>query len=93
MSIPESQLKVWCNQGATVTSANTHASIRIALAAHTWPAGMPYNAYLQGSYPNYTNIRGNSDVDLVVETNGVYYENLSDADRRTFAWFSSWRCC
>ena len=45
MAIPESQLKTWSKQGATVGSADTHKSIRNALAQHSWPSGMDYNAY------------------------------------------------
>lgn len=82
MGIPESQLQAWSNQGATVGSANTHHSIRAALNAHRWPAGMNYDPYLQGSYANATNIRANSDVDLVVETSAVFYSNLSEDEKR-----------
>ncbi len=82
MAIPESQLKTWSNQGATAGSANTHKSIRNALAEHFWPNGMNYNAYLQGSYPNYTNIRGNSDVDLVIESSSVFYSNLNKYEKQ-----------
>ena len=82
MAIPEDRLKTWSNQGATVGSANTHHSIRSALDKHTWPNGMNYNAYLQGSYPNHTNIRGNSDVDLVIESSSVFYSNLSEDEKQ-----------
>ena len=54
MAIPEEQLETWSHQGATVGSANTHNSIRVALARHSWPAGMNRDAYLQGSYRNHT---------------------------------------
>ena len=37
---------------------------------------MDHDVYLQGSYPNYTNIRGDSDVDVVVETSNVFYNDL-----------------
>ena len=82
MAIPESQLQTWSHQGAVVGSIDTHKSIRYALAQHSWPDGMNYNAYLQGSYPNYTNIRGNSDVDLVIESSSVFYSNLNEDEKR-----------
>ena len=82
MAIPEAQLERWSHQGATVSSADTHKSIRNALAQHSWPNGMNYNAYLQGSYANYTNIRGNSDVDLVIESSSVFYSNLNEDKKR-----------
>ena len=79
MAIPEIQLENWSHLGSTVGSANTHKSIRVALSQHLWQEGMNYDAYLQGSYRNYTNIRGNSDVDLVIESSNVWYSNLSPA--------------
>lgn len=82
MAIPETQLETWSHQGATVGSANTHKSIRIALSQHSWQEGMNYDPYLQGSYANYTNIRGNSDVDLVIESSNVCYSNLSEDEKQ-----------
>ena len=82
MAIPETQLEKWSHLGATVGSANTHNSIRIALSKHLWQEGMNHDAYLQGSYRNYTNIRGNSDVDLVVESSNVFRSNLSEDEKQ-----------
>jgi len=81
MGIPEAQLQTWSNQGATSTAEATHKSIRAALEQLDWPNGVKYEAYLQGSYRNSTNIRGNSDVDLVVECTSVSYSNLTDEER------------
>ena len=82
MAIPESQLNTWSNQGSTDGSAMTHKSIRNALSKHPWPREVDYDAYLQGSYANYTNIRGNSDVDLVVELKSAFSSNLSEAEQQ-----------
>lgn len=77
MPIPSSQLETWENQGAVVSAQATHTSIRNALASHQWPSGVSYDDYLQGSYRNHTNIRGDSDVDLVVELTSVFWSNLT----------------
>ena len=82
MAIPESQLNTWSHQGSTDGSAMTHKSIRNALAKHPWPRGVNYDAYLQGSYANHTNIRGNSDVDLVVELKSTFSSNLGEAEKQ-----------
>ena len=82
MAIPEAQLKTWSRQGATVGSADTYNSIKFALAQHNWPEGMDYDVYLQGSYPNHTNIRGSSDVDVVIESTGVSHSNLSQDEKQ-----------
>ncbi|MCP4368373.1 MAG: nucleotidyltransferase [Deltaproteobacteria bacterium] len=84
MTIPESQLETWSNQGAIVTSQKTHRSIRTALSSFNWSsAGVVYNDYLQGSYRNSTNIRGDSDVDLVIELTSTMYSNLTAEENVT----------
>ncbi len=81
MSIPESQLKTWSQLGAQVRSQSTYESIKRALANHHWPTNMASpSVYLQGSYRNHTNIAGDSDVDVVVETSNVFYSDLTSAE-------------
>jgi hypothetical protein len=49
--------------------------------------GKNYEIYLQGSYKNSTNIRGDSDVDIVVQLNTTFYHNsnqLSTIERELF---------
>lgn len=77
MPIPESQLKIWSNQGAVQSSAATHKSVENCIKKVNWKDDVNYITYLQGSYPNYTNIYGNSDVDLVVEFRSIFSKNLS----------------
>jgi hypothetical protein len=76
--IPESQLETWSHQGAIATARLTHESVRNALAAVSSPIrGMDYEVYLQGSYRNSTNIRSDSDVDVVVQLNSTFGYDLS----------------
>ncbi len=85
MPIPEAQLKTWANQGATVTSQRTYASVTTALDRHRWPQGAQWERYLQGSYANYTNVWDDSDVDIVVQLNSTFFFNdseLNEEDRR-----------
>ena len=84
MPIPESQLKTWSHQGAVTTAKQTHESIRAALKAYDWPKEVRYEVYLQGSYKNDTNIRGDSDVDVVVQLNSTFFENLPVNLKRQF---------
>lgn len=83
MAISESQLETWSNQGATVTAKNTHESIRTALKSDTSPlkdriSNGSVEIYLQGSYKNDTNIRGDSDVDIIVELNTTFGHNAHE---------------
>jgi hypothetical protein len=82
MPIPESELEIWSHQGAITTSRQTHESIRTALSGYSFPSGVSYEVYLQGSYKNTTNIRSDSDVDVVVELNSTFYNNLTEDQRR-----------
>ena len=76
MPIPESQLSRWSDHGSQDSSKRTHEAIRRGLSAYQWPSGMSYDFYLQGSYANDTNIRGDSDVDVVLElTSSIRYDS------------------
>lgn len=78
MSIPELQLETWSQQGATTTAQTTYQSVQTALRADTSLIKYyDFDVYLQGSYRNTTNIRGDSDVDVVVELNSVFNSNVS----------------
>ncbi len=83
MTIGESQLQSWANQGAVTLSKQTHESIRHAMNTSDRPQGVNYDIYLQGSYKNDTNIRGDSDVDVVVELTSTFYSNLTDDEKRS----------
>lgn len=77
--IPKKQLHTWSQRGAIENAKNTHKSIRNTLNKYEdWPEGIDYEVYLQGSYKNHTNIRGDSDVDLVVQLNSTFYKDLLD---------------
>lgn len=87
MGIPESQLETWTHRGAVTTAKNTHESIRAAL--RVWPAlqGRDHDMFLQGSYKNDTNIRGDSDVDLVAVLNETFQHDLTrltEAEKEAF---------
>ncbi len=83
MAIPESQLEIWSHQGAVTTAKLTADSIRNALNIYNyWPEGVDFEVYLQGSYKNDTNIRGDMDVDVVVQLSSTFYSNLSEDQKR-----------
>src|SRR5713101_8191770 len=88
MGIPEAQLETWSRQGPTVQFRNTYETLRTVL----YDAGSPYAAhgftvFLQGSYANDTNIYADSDVDVVIQIEDLYYSdiaNLIEEDRRLY---------
>jgi len=78
MVISEDQLVTWTHQGAITTSQITHESIRIALSRiGDLSLDRDYEIYLQGSYKNSTNVRGDSDVDVVIQLNSTFRRDIS----------------
>lgn len=79
MPISESQLETWSHLGSVQQSKNTYQSMRTALedskAAY---AAKDYEIFLQGSYGNDTNIRGDSDVDTVIRLDSIMNSDVSD---------------
>ncbi len=68
MPIPDSILNSWSHHHSGKSSKQAHTLIRDALAKYPrWERDDKYEPFLQGSYKNDTNLRGDSDVDLVVQ--------------------------
>jgi hypothetical protein len=88
MGIPESQLEIWSHQGSITQSAATYNTVKNALEANSVAYhGKSYTVFLQGSYGNDTNIYAESDVDVVIRLDDVYYSdltNLSSEDREKY---------
>lgn len=82
MPISENQLQTWSNQGALVKSKSTADSIKNALNNYDKFPTSNYEVYLQGSYKNDTNIRGESDVDVVIQLNETFFNNLNEEQKK-----------
>lgn len=79
MPISESQLETWSRQGSVTQSAATYQTLRSALERSDAPyANRSYTTFLQGSYGNDTNIYADSDVDIVMRLDSVYYDDTSE---------------
>jgi hypothetical protein len=77
MAIPEQQLSTWSNIGAAVASTNTYNSIKTAIDGIGWNDIVEYDLYLQGSYRNATNTRGDSDVDVIAQLTSIFQYDIS----------------
>jgi hypothetical protein len=75
--IPESQLETWAKQGAVQTSSSTYTSVQTALERGTRISSKSWDKFLQGSYANATNIRGDSDVDVVCRLDSIFHRDIS----------------
>jgi hypothetical protein len=77
MTISDDERRSWTQPGAQDAAQRTYASIRTALERSTRLAGLKFDVFLQGSYANDTNTRGDSDVDVVVMLQSAVYSDVS----------------
>jgi predicted nucleotidyltransferase len=79
-TITEDQLAGWTGPSSTTEQDKqdrTERMIREAINAHDAFNGSSYGIYAKGSYANNTNVRSDSDVDIVVECQEVcYWEDI-----------------
>ena len=78
MAIPEAQLETWAQPLSTAAHLTSLTTVRAALAAGAQLSGKRYEAFLHGSYRNGTVIDARAGVDLIVQLNDSYYDNVSD---------------
>jgi hypothetical protein len=88
MTISEDQLATWAHQGPTSQFTATYDTLKNVLKSSSAAyANRSFEIFLQGSYANDTNIYADSDVDVVIKTDEVYYSdvtNLSPEDKQTY---------
>jgi len=88
MTISETQLDTWSRHGSITQSAATYQALRNVLERDDAPyAHRSYSTFLQGSYGNDTNIYADSDVDIIMRLNSVFYADLSklsDSDKANY---------
>ena len=86
MAITEYWLELWAKPPTRDTdkSASTYATIKPILEKKFWSS---VDIFLQGSYANSTNIKQDSDIDIVVCYKNSYYSDitaLSESERNTY---------
>jgi len=95
MTISEQQLDTWSKQGPTAQFTSTYNTIGNVLKDGASPyAGQSFQVFLQGSYKNDTNVYGDSDVDIVIRLDTIYYNDqsfLKDEEKARFVaqWVSA----
>jgi hypothetical protein len=86
MTISEAQLTTWGNQGPTGQFTATYDTLKLVLNDPQSPYyPKAFNIFLQGSYKNTTNVYGDSDVDVVIRLDAIFYTDLDylNADEKT----------
>ncbi|MCW2194991.1 hypothetical protein AB7M45_007764 [Bradyrhizobium elkanii] len=77
MAISEAQLETWNKLGPTAQFTSTYEALRDVLndsSSPYWPKS--FEIFLQGSYKNSTNVYGDSDVDVVIRLDSIFYTDL-----------------
>lgn len=76
MALNEQQLIAWSSPVGTSEDQKCKNAISQATTAIREKFGTDVTIFLQGSYRNNTNVRQDSDVDIVVRHDGYYFPNL-----------------
>jgi hypothetical protein len=77
MGIAEDQLDIWAKLGPIPQFVDTYNAIRTTLLDSKSPySHRDFDVHLQGSYGNNTNVRGDSDVDVVIFTRDTYHYDI-----------------
>lgn len=73
VALTSALLALWSRQGDDAASARTYQSIKAVIEADDALRRRSVEVYLQGSYANATNISGDSDVDVVVQSSVTFF--------------------
>lgn len=87
MSITEDQLERWAQAPSETEQTRCQNAVARVTDILTSKFGSDVDIFLQGSYKNRTNVRVDSDVDIVVRHNSYYFPGitlLSPADKQIF---------
>lgn len=77
MPISEAQLETWAKQGLTGQFTATYETLRGVLNDSNSPYyPKSFTIFLQGSYKNDTNVYADSDVDVIIRLDEVFYTDL-----------------
>ncbi|MBM2620951.1 nucleotidyltransferase [Actinoplanes sp. LDG1-06] len=87
MTTTDAERRNWTTPGTQDAAQNTYTSVKAALDRSTALRNLRWEVFLQGSYANATNTRGDSDVDVVVMLTSTMYPDVSrllpaDQDRQ-----------
>lgn len=76
MTISSQDLTQWVAPGSNATATKTYDSVKYALGKSVELGYLDIEIFLQGSYANSTNTRGDSDVDVVVMLKSSFYPDV-----------------
>jgi len=77
VALPENVLFAWSTQGSTSNSTDAYLRVQRAIANSRALSKGGVEVYLQGSYRNDTNVRRDSDVDVVVQSHHAFFSDRS----------------
>lgn len=87
MSADEDQLTVWAKPPSETEEEKCRSAVDRITKAITSKFGSSVSIFLQGSYKNRTNVKKDSDVDIVVRHNDYYFGNtfyLTESEKQLY---------
>jgi hypothetical protein len=87
MSVTEEQLTTWARSPSETEEGKSQNAVAQVTEAIRAKFGSNVSIFLQGSYRNRTNIKVDSDVDIVVRHNDYYFpavDSLSESDKNAY---------
>jgi hypothetical protein len=81
MAVSPKTIEEWSRRGGTARPEWTKAVLEDALRYGRRLAGKDFEIFVQGSYANETDIRGSSDVDLVIQMRLPFEEDIDVLDQ------------
>lgn len=85
--VSEDQLKIWASSPSETEEDKCRNAVYRVTTAINRAYGSDVSIFLQGSYKNRTNVRKDSDVDIVVRHNRYYFgdtTSLTEEDKKAF---------
>lgn len=90
-SVNEDQLRRWATAPSETEETKCQNAVRLITNAIKERFGSDVTVFLQGSYKNRTNVRQDSDVDIVVRHDDIFFPDISDLSESDQAVYNSKR--
>lgn len=91
MAVSAADLRGFTTQGAQDAAKATYAAVKVALEESRALRSVEWEVFLQGSYANHTNTRGDSDVDIVVMLTSTFMPDIRRLSPAQVAYYNDRR--
>lgn len=90
-NVNEDQLRKWATAPSETEETKCQNAVRLITNAIKERFGLDVTVFLQGSYKNRTNVRQDSDVDIVIRHDDIFFPDISGLSENDQAIYNSLR--